>query len=192
MTIKSRDIVVIDIDGCLTDYPQVFLDWVSENKDLRYPSLPEMKKELTKEEYSKIKYEYRTSGIKKRLPINEKAQETIKELKDNRMKIWIITSRPKLDEVINDTKHWLDKNFQYDKVVFTDNKQDFLKDIQDQGVRVVIDDEIDFLKKIIGNKEVHAILLTGDTEEAQNTNLVIKKNWDEIHDYLVELQILKG
>jgi len=47
----SRRIVVTDIDGCLTDYPRVFLSWVYDVTGLSFDSLEAMKILISRKHY---------------------------------------------------------------------------------------------------------------------------------------------
>jgi len=67
---------------------------------------------------------YRTCGVKETLTKRDGIDDVIKYLRDNDYWITIITSRPvhRHPQLTAQTIHWLDKNIDYDEVVFEDSK----------------------------------------------------------------------
>jgi uncharacterized HAD superfamily protein len=142
-----KKIVIVDIDGILTDYPHCFLKWVKQHKKKTYASIPSMKKAISLSEYEVIKEEYRNSGIKRYLPVNQSVLEVLKTCKRNGYIIWIVTTRPKREPVVSDTLIWFEnKLIPYDEIFFVTDKKEFIKQvIRTNSIYIIIDDEMDKL-----------------------------------------------
>lgn len=178
-----RNIVITDIDGCLTDYPAVFLSWLSEFKELSFNSLEELKDSISNDEYEVLKHSYRTSGIKRNLPVFSGAKETLNGLKKKGMIIWIVTTRPGWEPVLSDTKFWLDKNEMcYDELFFVNNKQVFIEQMIDRGIKIAIDDEYEVVE-FASNLNINALHFNNQNKSINN-KIVVVNNWREIQDYL--------
>lgn len=185
MIMNSNNIVITDIDGCLTDYPKVFLSWVSEYKGISFNSLEALKASMSHDDYEALKYSYRISGVKKSLPVYPNAKETLEMLKRSGMEIWIVTRRPNWEPVVSDTKFWLGKNnLPYDEIFFVANRKDFFKNTLDSGVRVVIDDEYEVLDFVSNNLNAYTFYFNVEQTAVTNKKIVVVNNWKEIQDYL--------
>lgn len=79
MTFKN--VAIIDVDACLIDYPQVFLDWIYKISGHLWSFIEESKQSISHEQYEILKHSYRTSGIKRILPVLSGAKKTLTELK---------------------------------------------------------------------------------------------------------------
>lgn len=181
----SKNIVITDLDGCLTDYPEVFLSWVAENRGLPFDSLEAMKTSMSRDDYEEIKHSYRISGVKRNLPVCPGVKEALEGLKRNGMDIWVITTRPNWEPVFSDTKYWLNaNNLPYDELFFVSNKPAFLEQNLSKGIRVVIDDNYEVAEFISINQDVHALYLNKDHKLVTNKKIVVVNNWKEIQDYL--------
>lgn len=185
-----NNIAIIDIDGCLVDYPNVFLSWVFEFKGISFSSLQDLKDSMSLNKYEKLKHSYRVSGIKRQLPLLPNALETLSVIKSRGMKIWIATTRPEWEPVASDTKYWLDKNnLPYDDLFFLANKQSFLKTVKDDRIRIIIDDDytvVDFVSK---NIDAYAFYLNRDGENENiitNKKIITVNSWSEIQAHLKE------
>lgn len=156
-----KKIVMIDIDGCLTDYPQVFLDWVAENEGITYPNIETMKKTLSKERYEEIKTNYRLSGIKRTLPLIDGVKETLELIRQKGWIIWIATRRPH-KHCFYDTKYWLDSNkIPYERLFLVDDKKLLLN--KNRNIKIVVDDDVNFITWI--NENTNATGFVGDWNE---------------------------
>jgi len=162
-------IAIIDIDGVLVDYPNVFLEWVEKNKGILFTDLNEMKNAMSVEKYESIKKEYRDSGIKRVLPIKGNAKEILELLKQQKWKIWVVTSRPDMCPVNVDTKFWLDNNLPYDKLIFMKNKKKLFD--KENGIKLIIDDNKDFLRWV---SSYHKQIFVSDG------------NWQKLHTWILE------
>ena len=184
---SSRDIVITDLDGCLTDYPRVFLSWISEVKGLSFDSLEALKASMSHDDYEDLKHSYRISGVKRRLPLFPDAKETLEGLKRNGVDIWIVTRRPRWEPVVSDTKYWLNANYlPYDELFFVSNKQAWIRQSPEkERIRVVIDDELAVLEFASNNLDVSTLYLNDKRQTVvTNDRIVVVSNWKEIQDYL--------
>ncbi|MBT4551835.1 hypothetical protein HOC37_02490 [bacterium] len=139
--------IAIDIDGCLTEYPSSFLNWIANEKGSQYKSLEIIKKVLSKKDYQLLKHEYRLSGAKRSIPLLVDAKEVLDNLNKKGFSLWIVTSRPEWEPVSSDTKHWLKRNkIPYEKLIFTKNKKNFFLQQGVKYFRAIIDDDISIIK----------------------------------------------
>lgn len=182
---NSKNIAIVDIDGCLTDYPKVFLSWVSKHRGISFSSLEAMKNSMSRGDYEALKHSYRISGVKRNLPVYPYAKETLEALKRNGMGIWIITSRPKWEPVFSDTKYWLNTNdVPYDELFFVGNKQDFMKQIPEKRIRIIIEDEHDTFEFALNNPGVSILYFNKGQRVVTNKKITVVNNWKEIEDCL--------
>lgn len=147
----NNKIALIDIDGCLVKYPDHFIDWVEKTYHLKFMDIKEAKNRLGLKTYEKIKNNYRKSGIKRLLPIEPGAKETLDKLSRDKYLIWILTTRPKIHPVFEDTIFWLEKKgIPYTKLLFVKNKINFINKHLEKKLSILIDDDykvIEFLSK---------------------------------------------
>lgn len=142
----QKPVAIIDIDGILTDYPQCFLDWVFEKYNLRFNSIDNMQDSMTIEKYNVIKFEYRSSGVKRNLPLKEGAENIIdfmEILESLGYDIWIVSTRPSMCR--EDTEAWLNQNgITYHHLRLVSNKRQYIKWLISKGhkIHVIIDDKI--------------------------------------------------
>ena len=182
----SKNIVITDLDGCLTDYPRVFLSWVAENRGLPFYSLEAMKASMSRDDYEEIKHSYRISGVKRNLPVCPGVKEALEELKRNGIDIWAVTTRPSWEPVFSDTKYWLNaNNLPYHELFFVSNKREFIEQHLDKGIRAVIDDNYEVAEFVSNNQDVYALYFNKDHRVVTNKKIVVVNNWKEIQDYLI-------
>ncbi len=149
-----KPIVICDLDGCLNLYPKTFLDWVKAHTGIHKNNLIDLKSLLTKKKYEKLKYIYRTCGVKRNLAVRKGATDTLKKIKKSGKKIWIVTSRPTFEPVKEDTRYWLGKNrITHDRLVFKKEKgkKKYLRKLRNKICFVIEDDPnlaIYFTKKL--------------------------------------------
>lgn len=150
-------ILIIDVDGTLVEYPKHFEDYVFKMSGYK-AELNELKKLYY---YDVLKQAYRTSGIKRDLPLlNDKIPIILKELK-NKYQIWIVTARSNLYSGV-DTIYWLDKNeIYYDNLFFVSNKNHFISSIK--NIHAIIDDDIELLNLFI-NTDIKTILINKNND----------------------------
>lgn len=121
----------IDIDGVLNMYPEPWLkyiekEWAGINTVSDPTNLNIVKKSVPYQIYKDLKYSYRESGMKEKLPVNPGAVQLTQELKKKGYHIVIITSRPVEEHpsLYKQTLNWLQKNnIQFDNILFDPNKE---------------------------------------------------------------------
>jgi 5'(3')-deoxyribonucleotidase len=137
---RSKTIVVCDIDGCLNYYPQCFVDWVNARFDLNLPNLERVKVMLGSS-YEGVKSAYRTCGVKRNQKVVPGAGKVLMDLRSRGYQIHLVTTRPELTAVVEDTKYWLLKNdIQHDRLVFTEDKVGYVSQHLDQ-INLVFEDD---------------------------------------------------
>jgi len=187
----NRQIVIVDIDGPLTKYPQHFLEWVRNNFGISFKFLDDFKKEVSSKEYEKIKHKYRTSGIKRSLPLINYSKQTLVKLKKSGYDIWIMTSRPKWEPVKSDTIYWLKSNdLPRDRLIFVKNKLLFIKKNEKANLKIIIDDDseiiLDLAKKTVN---IHLFCLK-DRRRADDDFVYFVDSWKLIEKKLKENKLL--
>lgn len=134
---KSKKIIIIDIDGVLIPFPKHFEKYVSDILGIKY-TLCQIKQ---LPQYKILKYSYRISGIKRNLPILHKKIPKIISLWKVKYSIWIVSTRPMELSGI-DTISWLNTNkIYYDELFFVNNKPQFVEKIGDNVFAIIDDDE---------------------------------------------------
>lgn len=188
-----KNIVISDIDGCLTDYPNVFLSWVADNTNLSFNNIQDLKNSISNKKYKSLKNLYRTSGVKKDLPIKPGAKETFEEFKRQNRTIWIVTTRPKCEPVMSDTIHWLNKNkITYDEIFFVDDKISFFKTMIDYGILIVIDDEEYIIDFAIENLDAYAFLFNTSIKYLEFKTKIGVDNWSDVQKHIICNKILNN
>lgn len=178
-------LAVVDIDGCLCDYPnKVFFDFIEQETSFRFESLEDMKKTLHND-YRPLKDKYRLSGLKRTLALKEGALDTLHFLKSLDYKILIFTSRPKIPQVMNDTHYWLmKKKIPYDFLFFSRPKD--ITFVHSKTDILFIDDDIRGLMnyKNLPNYNLYlfADKIDQNIDEYENLRTVTK--WEIIKESL--------
>lgn len=124
-------------------------------------------------------------NITKKAKPREDVVDVIKKLREDGHKIYIITARD--SEFHNSpyelSKTWLNKNnIEYDKLIV--DARDKAKICREQNVEIFIDDKLSNCMQI-SNENIVTIRITNYTEQHQN--IVNKKNWKEIYEYIKQL-----
>lgn len=142
--LRNTEIVIFDIDGVINNYPDCYLDWVSEKFGTRYKNMDDIKGKLDIQTYENIKEQYRLSGAKKDQPINLDTKRVMQEIHSQGHKIVLYTARPaaRYKRIFSDTLTWLNKNeIPFDAIYWTDfQKEDFYK--LGFQVRFIVEDDI--------------------------------------------------
>lgn len=167
---KGNNVLVVDIDGVLNYWPEVFVRFANslcysldKNKthydlyfhDINGATWIEVKNweefcKLPAQLQDDIKHMYRTSGYKRTQEPNDNMRKFLEYVKENTdLKILILSSRPydKYYRIFSDTKFWLDNvaKIPYDGIYFDTKKhRSLLKNID--GIKMFIDDDIDFIE----------------------------------------------
>ena len=124
-------------------------------------------------------------NITKKAKPREDVVDVIKKLREDGHKIYIITARD--SEFHNNpyelSKTWLNKNnIEYDKLIV--DARDKAKICREQNIEIFIDDKLSNCLQI-SNENIVTIRITNYTEQHQN--IVNKKNWKEIYEYIKQL-----
>lgn len=137
----KRDSVIVDMDGCLNHYPDPLKMWAEmmlnlDRRDSGFAIKPE-------NDLERIKKTYRHSKVLEYLLPRQGAREILTEMRNRGYKITLLTSRnvtknPKIDGV---TKSWLEKhNIPFDSVVFSRDKDAYIRDHM-QTIALVVEDD---------------------------------------------------
>ena len=123
--------------------------------------------------------------ITKKAKPREDVVEVLKNLRKDGHKIYIVTARD--SEFHNDpyelSKTWLDKNnIEYDKLIV--DARDKAKVCKEQNVDLFIDDKLSNCQGV-SNEGIITIRITNYTDPHQN--IINKKNWKEIYEYIKQL-----
>ena len=192
-------IIGVDIDDTLTDIRDELAEEALKYAKSLNKEIDEKKvvwdnnnngssfKERYNLDYDELLYFFRNiqENITKKAKPREDVVDVIKKLRKDGHKIYIITARD--SEFHNDpyelSKTWLDKNnIEYDKLIV--NARDKVKICKEQNVNIFIDDKLSNCIEI-SNENIITIRITNYTE--QHKNIVNKKNWKEIYEYIKQL-----
>lgn len=154
------NLISIDIDGILNDYPNPWISFLNEKTNKYYVTREEAKTHLGSETYQLIKDQYRTSTTKANLQINIELVELMQKLYKNNYRFCISTSRPIQDSKYPDlydlTYNWLSKNnVPFNNLYFKEDSNDFFEKVKD--VLFHIDDELKYAK-LFSNKRIKTYL----------------------------------
>lgn len=184
----SNNAVIADIDGCLTDYPSVFLSWIAECKGISVHSLEGLKAAMSRDDYENLKHSYRMSGVKRSLPVSPGAREAFEQIKQNGVKVWIVTRRPNWEPVLSDTEYWLNaNNLLHDKLFFVNDKRAFIEQHLDWGIRAVIDDDYEVAEFVSRNLDVCVLYFNTEQRVVTDEKIVAVNSWEEVQSYLTKL-----
>ena len=188
MKILSDKLAIIDIDGCLCEYPNPeFYQFVFGKTGERFSSLPIMKERLGEDSYENLKGLYRASGIKRDLVPLEKSVESLHLLKNMGFEILILTSRPNVHNNFADTKFWLENiGYPFDRLAFVDEKWRFFHEPPSGGM-IVVDDNFFALEGYIGMSSVMLFQFCNEPDPVgiQADNYYFGMSW---YDFIVSLQ----
>lgn len=130
---EVKPVVALDIDGTLGDYHGHFLNFaeaylgVNRGWAMRYDGANDLATfmGITKDLYREVKLAYRQGGMKRSMPVFDKARELSQALRNQGAEVWITTTRPylRLDNIDPDTRTWLQRNgIQYDGLIYDADK----------------------------------------------------------------------
>ena len=173
--LEDKNVIGVDIDGVLADYPNCFYTFIRETLGKEYT-------ECTTEEYVKTKHEYRSSGYKKNLPLIEGAIEGMKKLKQAGYTIVLLTARPyhKYPRMFADTIDWLtNNNIPYDALLWNENKEEaILKEFP--NMRFFIEDNLENATKISSKGKTVYLLNSKTKIEKLIPHIIAIHNWEEL------------
>jgi FMN phosphatase YigB (HAD superfamily) len=135
------NVVIVDIDGVLNNYPDCFYDWVLMTHDRETMDEALQDRAL----YEELKDKYRSSGAKRTLWVNQRSCDALKMLKAKKIPIILLTDRPymKIKRISYDTMAWLDSNsIPYDYLFWShgQSKTHIAKKVK--SVAFVVDDKV--------------------------------------------------
>lgn len=127
---NSQKVVGVDIDGVLSDYPDVFCEWVVQNFPAEVsggdlPFLATLKEELGAKRYHELKDSYRESGAKRTQRVREGAKALLDGLRAEGFSVVLLSARPywRFSRIYADTLEWLDAGgLRHDAVLFHQEK----------------------------------------------------------------------
>jgi uncharacterized HAD superfamily protein len=136
-----KDLIVIDIDGCLNSYPAPLKMWaeVVLNVD-RKDSDEAIKRE---NDFDLLKSTYRHSVLLNHMLPRNGASEVLTKMKNKGYSITLLSARnpEKNSEIKTITENWLKKyNIPYDTLIFTKDKADYINKNRNK-ILAVIEDE---------------------------------------------------
>ena len=141
----NAKIAIVDIDGCLNNYPYHFLDFANDITRNSYLSVSDFK-ESDISSYNKAKLKYRVSGEERNNVLNNDTHAFLHDLKIKGYTIVLLSARPyeKIKRLYSDTVHWLNSNdLPYDYLVFNKNKDQYIIDnLKGCNVVFCVDDDI--------------------------------------------------
>ncbi len=157
-----RPVVAVDIDGTLGDYHGHFIrfacEWLGTDQlekllegsllgyDGTYPFSVFCCElfGIDLETYRKIKLAYRQGGMKRSMPVFNRAQEAINRIFFAGAEVWLTTTRPylSLDNIVPDTVEWCRRNnIDYEGMLFDEDKYSQLAErVHSDRVVAIIDD----------------------------------------------------
>ncbi len=150
-----------DIDGTITDYPNVWLEFLSIRLNRKFASIAEAKN-LLGNKYNLLKDEYRKSDYKYSVHIDDGALKVLNFLNKRKDNVYFCTSRPlaKYVDMKTKTGDWLSRN-----------EIDFVDIIQKENFNTLpvdahIDDSIDHILYLKKKKNIPFILIGDFVEES--------------------------
>ena len=183
---KQTKVCGIDLDGVILKYPDHWIDYINRNENTNFTNIYEVHKNISNKKYLDLKHEYRKSGKKVDIPLNEGACEFINRLKILGYYIVILTKRPykQYFRLFADTKNCLDKNnIIYDALIFDSEKHKLIIKELPQLEFMVEDNR--HIANEVGNWGYKVFLLDNIYNQGDlNENVVRVKSLKEILSYV--------
>ena len=123
--LQHQQVVIIDIDGVLSNYPTCFYDWLATDGFGNTYQAQTYYESLALKDRLGLKKKYRQSGVKANLPVLAGAREMLNILRVEGLKIVLLTNRPYAEHyrIYPDTLEWLYKNdLKYDAILWARDK----------------------------------------------------------------------
>lgn len=181
-----KNVAIIDVDGCLIDYPQVFLDWIYKISGHLWSSIKELKQSISHEQYEILKHSYRISGIKRILSVLSAAKKTLTELKKRALLFGLLRQDLSMRRLflIQYIGYGIILTYRMTNCFFVKNKLNFIKGIKGADVRIVVEDEYEIVKKLKNNAGMFVYWLNKNNKSVDNKDFVVVKDWNDIHSHL--------
>lgn len=186
---KRRPVAICcDIDDCLINFLEPFLDSYNAeyNKQISLSDLTDYQFSLSLQKYLK---KVELEGIYTRLPIAYGATAFLKGLDDLRIKLILITARPKdfkRDTVIS----LINNKIKYEDLIFAKNKSEIIIDLKsDYDILGMIDDRASTVIKVSERCDLDYNFLIN---KPHNESVVIPENVTRVPYILDILKLLEG
>jgi len=188
--IDDKNVVGIDIDGVLAEYPKGFLNFIKDetginlnNEEIKTYNLYDAVGEIVgADKMKKLKHKFRAEGHKRNLPVIPGAQEGLKRLRDQGKTIILLSARPykEYPRIFGDTIDWLNKNnFDFDAIIWDEEKEEkIIKEFPNMKF-MVEDNGNNALKIAQAGYKVYLINKTYN-QGAVHKNIIRVDGWDEI------------
>lgn len=207
----KQAVVVVDIDEVLADYITGMCnfakEWAPKILNLSNPDALRLAGRLTymkevrefvshgtvgiaKEDWAKIKHEFRIRGGKRTLPVFDDAKPFLEWIRRNGWLIVLVTSRPidRYPNIFTDTLAWLnDNNLPYDFVWWATDKTERLESsIQSSQVVFAVDDHPTFVGQF-KSKGIRTFWLRrnratiGEADEVQSLSEIVTAMKEQSH-----------
>jgi hypothetical protein len=180
----SKKIALIDIDGCLSDYPNdIFLDLVRKEFGFTCRTKSEVIDKIGLSEYKSLKYKLRLDpGFKLSYKFRRDSLAVFSKLNKMGFEIWIYTSRPNLGSNHKTTYDWLsENNVKFDKLYFTAQKGESYLFSRNLEKVIVVDDEDKAIEPYLGDDNVTLYKFGGDSKYSGVNNV---KDWNDLNSRL--------
>lgn len=190
----GKGIVVVDIDGVLSDYPSNFLRFVDshEGKDLSLSQISNInlydlfQDKISVEVLQKYKHQYRVEGKSREEKVMPGAREFLGKLKSNGYYVVILTSRPfdRYKNLYVDTYMWLkENNLEFDMLLYDSKKRDKILSLSKSNqIKFIVDDDPRIVSGLLGSCNPGKIyLMDKDYNRNLNSDQIVRvANFDEI------------
>lgn len=181
-------VALVDIDGVISNYPSVFIEWFNNETNSEYITLYKIKSDNIKL-YHAMKHRYRTEGLKRKLGRRVGAREFLIKLKENNVSIILLTSRPykKYGRIYSDTLYWLKINrIPYDAILWSENKAKYaMNKLSKCNIVCCIDDQLEQVNSF--GEHGYNTFYVGNRKLDGGTLLPSNKNVHIIKDSLMEV-----
>ena len=188
--VDDKNVVAIDIDGVLAQYPEGFMDFIREQTGMKFINFVQ-KGDLYDDlapffdgDYKAVKdlkHAYRSSGAKANLPMVEGASLALHDLRQMGYSIVLLSARPykEYPRIFADTIEWLNKNdIPYDAILWDENKEDrIVKEFP--HMKFLVEDNLSNAKKV-AKRGYPVFLFDYPSNQGESTNISRVSGWDKI------------
>jgi len=186
--LKDENIIGLDLDGCIADYPKSYYDFIYKQTGKRveddgtYNIYENVAKVFGEEKAKELKSLYRETGEKRFIEKLDGASEFAKVARKKGYKIIILSARPCKEHprIFADTIEWLKKNdIEYDAIIFDNKKEERIIN-KFPNLKFMIDDEPVTAVRIA--KKGYKVFLVDKkyNKTAEHKNIIRIKNLSEI------------
>lgn len=166
MLLGLNKIVSIDIDGTLTDYPKPWLNFLRTQTSQDFDSVFSAKNAIGLKNYYYYKHLWRISPEKYSVQIRREMKDLIEYIYSQQGKVYLNTSRPfdHYQQMHKQTTDWLTRN----GIRFEGLNKKSLRNLENQGVRFHIDDQITELNRLSNAKHLKYLILVQGNADARD------------------------